>query len=233
LPVIDKAIGEGNLFAGDVIVLKGPSGSGKSAVALAFLLSSDLYRPGEGSDSALLVTNVEAEIAAKYRIEMVYERLRKEAPFARSAQDIGILGMPGGFVKPGYILQRVEDYFERARMRRDPVARVAVDNVVNMDFSAPFISDDVTFGDTLVDLMRKHRVTSLFVCRDGAGESMTAFQRSVLNSAECLIQFSMEGSTAYFEVKKSRGMCHKRGLVPIELDSGFPYSKFHDSSPAG
>jgi hypothetical protein len=95
---------------------------------------------------------------------------------------------------------------------------VAVDNIVNMGFAAPFIDDDVTFGDTLVDLLRKHRVTSLFVCRDSPAETMTPLQRSVLNAADCLIQFCVEGLETYFEIKKTRGMRHRRGTISLNLD---------------
>ena len=52
LPVIDDGIVDRNLFAGDVIVIKGQSGSGKSSVALAFLMSTDLQQSKEASDSA-------------------------------------------------------------------------------------------------------------------------------------------------------------------------------------
>jgi KaiC/GvpD/RAD55 family RecA-like ATPase len=217
-PVIDEAIGEGNLFAGDVIVLKGQSGSAKSSIAIAFLLSADLHRPREATDSSLLVTNVEAVDSASHQMEMVYSRLRKTASFSRTPQDITIVGVPGGFVKPGYILQQISNEFQFARIRRSTIARVALDNIVNMGFAAPFIDHDVTFGDTLIDLLRKERVTSLYVCRDSPDEAMTALQRSVLNAADCLIQFSREGPQAYFEVKKSRGMQHRRGVISLNLE---------------
>ena len=217
-PLIDEAIGEGNLFAGDVIVLKGQSGSAKSSVAIAFLLSADLHRPKETTDSALLVTNVEAVNSASHQMDMVYSRLRKATSFSRTPQDITVLGVPGGFVKPGYILQQISDEFESARVQRNTIARVALDNIANMGFGAPFIDHDVTFGDTLVDLLRKERVTSLYVCRDSPEEAMTSLQRSVLNAADCLIQFSREGSQTYFEIKKSRGMQHRRGIISLNLN---------------
>src|SRR5208337_2568989 len=124
---------------------------------------------------------------------------------------VDVIGLPGGYVKPGYILQRIEDEFERARLRRDSIARVVVDNIVNMELGCPFISADHTFGDTLVDLLRKHRVTSLFVCREEIRNSEARLQQSIVNGADCMLRFTVHDAKRHVEIRKSRGMHHQTG----------------------
>jgi KaiC/GvpD/RAD55 family RecA-like ATPase len=218
LPSIDAVLGKTSLYSGDVIVLDGPSGSGKSYVAMAFLLSSDLPRSGDSSaaDTAMLVTNVEAELSARRQLEDVYSMARHKAGFTRRPTAVDVIGIPGGYVKPGYILQRIEDEFERARLRRDSIARVVVDNIVNMELGCPFISADHTFGDTLVDLLRKHRVTSLFVCREEIRNSEARLQQSIVNGADCMLRFTVRDAKRHVEIRKSRGMHHQTGPCPLE-----------------
>jgi KaiC/GvpD/RAD55 family RecA-like ATPase len=213
--VIDSLLQSENLFSGDVIALQGPSGSGKSSAALNFLLSADLPRTSGTEDSTLLLTNVESVGSLRFQLGLMYRELRSTSNFSRQPCNVNIIGLPGGYVKPGYILQRLELELENSTIHRIPIARVVVENIVNLEVGCPFVAGDQTFGDTLVDLMRKHGVTSLFVCRDEMGKEGACLQQSILNNADCLIQFSLRDSKSYVEVKKSRGTHHQRGAVPV------------------
>ena len=212
---IDTKLKSANLFSGDVIVLQGPSGCGKTPAALRFLMSPDLPRPKNSTDAGLLLVNLEAVTSFRGHLVDVYENLRSEQGACRHPNDIIIVGLPGGFVKPGYVLQRIETAFEEAGFRRRPIARVVFDNVVNMELGCPFVSADPNFGDTLVDLIRKHGSTSLFVCRDELGREGPSLQRAILNSADCLVRFCLVKSTALIEVVKSRGGRHETGSVEL------------------
>jgi KaiC/GvpD/RAD55 family RecA-like ATPase len=212
VPTIDSLLQSGNLFSGDVIALEGPSGTGKSSAALKFLLSPDRIRAG----ATLLVTNIEAIESLRFQLNLIANEQRVGAEFACTPDDVKILGLSGGYIQPGSILQTLESELDDARIHRKPVVRVVLDNVVNLELGCPFISADQTFGDTLVDLLRKHGVTSVFVCREALGRDGACLQQTILNNADCLIEFSIKDSRSYIEVKKSRGTHHKRGVEPID-----------------
>jgi hypothetical protein len=86
-----------------------------------------------------------------------------------------------------------------------------MDNVAHWEMSCPFIREDKTFADTLVDLLRRRGATSLFACGETTGDSI--LQRSIVANADCLIHLDrIEFRGVYrviFRVLKTRGMCHR------------------------
>ena len=222
--ILDRLLGKGSLFSGDVIVFQGPAGIGKSAIAMCFLLSTDLPfgNPDARDDTqvTMLVTNEEAEFSARHQLQTIYDAFKRK--FTRKPRGVHVVGIPGGYVKPGYILQAIEKEFERARLRGISVSRVVVDNLANMEFGCPFVAADRTFADTLVDLLRKHGVTSLFICRQQFWSEGAWIQQGILNNADCLVHFDVVDSKSSIHVRKSRGMHHQAEPVTFRLldDSG-------------
>jgi KaiC/GvpD/RAD55 family RecA-like ATPase len=216
ISAVDFALQGSNLFSGDVIAIQGDSGSGKTALSLAFLMGADLQQ-ARHSGTALFVTNVDAEVSVRHQLMTVYDSLRKDVDFAVNPDHIRVINLPGGYVQPGYILQRIENEFELMRLRGTPIARVVVDNIAHMDMGCPFVTADQTFGDTLVELLRKHQVTSLFVCSSRLMSGRDAIQHSILNNADCKMYITRSSEDAAIEIRKSRGMRHSRDPVPLKL----------------
>lgn len=73
------------------------------------------------------------------------------------------------------------------------------------------------FGDTLVGLLRKHKLTAVFVCRDVELDGTASVQEAIIDNADCLIQFSESKYLPHIEVLKTRGMHHHRGPVPLDI----------------
>jgi KaiC/GvpD/RAD55 family RecA-like ATPase len=214
-PAIDAQLGAESLFSGDVIVLQGPSGCGKTSTAMDFVMSADLPRSKHSLDTALLITNVESAVSLERELTSAYLNRRAGSNFVRRPQDIRVVGLPGGFVQPGYVLQRLENEFEAAGFHHLSIARIVFDNVARMELGCPFIAGDPTFGDTLVDLIRKHGTTSLFICREKIRKGVPTLQQAILDNADCLIELSIEASAPAIQVKKSRGGHHRVGRVPL------------------
>ena len=84
------------------------------------------------------------------------------------------------------------------------------------------MQEELTFGDTLVDLLRRHQVTSLFTCNDMSDVKSSALQQSIVDNADCVIQFQrVEFRGVYhviFRVLKTRGMKHRREAFEMVLE---------------
>ena len=223
VPDIDSLLGSDGLYAGDTIVLQGEPGTGKTIVTLAFLLSADLARNEKKAATTMLLTSAEAEVAARYKLQSVYETLRRTTEFVRQPHRVRIVGIPGGYVKPGFILQQIKDQFENARITGNPIVRVAVESVPSWDLGCPFVQADETFGETLVELLRKHRVTSLFLCSEISGRAGSVLQEAIRNAADCVIDFHVlpvkSTPERHIEIKKTRTMHHRRGIFRFNLET--------------
>ena len=96
-----------------------------------------------------------------------------------------------------------------------------VDNLGHWEMTCPFIKGEPTFGDTLVDFARRHQVTSLFVCNDDQQNSEVVLQRSVIDNADCLIQFRRiafrGGYKVILRIVKTRGMKHRRESFELHV----------------
>lgn len=215
LKSLDQILGDRAIAAGDVIVLQGTSGSFKTPLGLQFLLGVDQPKKGYAKGRKVQSLLVGARDNPATVRQMLADRLSQHSSSDnKSRTDIRICPISGGYVKPGYILQEIEGEFLKARIEGYSIDRVMVDNVAHWEMTCPFIQDEHTFGDTLVDLARRHQVTSLFICGDVTQSKVGILQQSIIDSADCLIQFSrVEFRGAYkvmLRVIKTRGMKHRR-----------------------
>jgi hypothetical protein len=106
---VDKLLSSGDLRSGDVIVLRGKRGTWKSFVAGAFLFGADLKRR---NDTAVLFTSTEAEMTARQRMQQLGELFVSNGKSARTPDRVEVVGLPSGFVEPGFVLQHIEQYFK-------------------------------------------------------------------------------------------------------------------------
>lgn len=222
LPSLDEILGPGGLHVGDVAVLQGPTGCSKTPLGITFLLSPD-FEKERRPHCALLVSAEHNEAALRYELEKTFKAMRGAASERlRLPRDVRTLVIDGGYVKPGYILQLIEDEFERARLEDTPIGRVMIDNVAHWELSCPFVRDDRTFGDTLIDLLRAHRVTTLLTCSEARLDSVLS--RSVVENADCLIQCDRAEyrgrSRVMLRVVKTRDMGHRGELFELTVGAG-------------
>ena len=226
LPSLDEVLGEGAIAAGDVIVLQGSSGTFKTLLGLHFLLGMDLPRGGYATNQraqSLLVGGLDNADTIRHVSTHIFPTDRSHSAKRRkSGTDIRTCPINGGYVEPGFILQQVEEHFLQARLAGESIDRMMVDNLSHWEMTCPFVQAESTFGDTLVEFARRHQVTSLFVCSDNLQASQGVLQRSIIDNANCVIQFRrIDFRGAYkiiLRVVKTRSMRHRRESFELLVD---------------
>ena len=229
LPSLDQVLGQRGLYSGDIVAIQGPGGCSKTPLGMSFLLSADMTdgdRPNraETASRALLVSARLHEGALRHLLNNVYA-LRRNQTAPRSGKrpaDIVTVVIGGGYVKPGFIFQQIENEFVKARLNNYSIGRVMIDNVTHWEL-APYVREDEAFGETLLELLRAHRVTALLTCGESEGRD-SALNRSVIDGVDCLIQcdrVEFRGSNrVMIRVLKSRDMAHQRELFELSADPG-------------
>jgi len=221
LPVLDSIMGEGAISVGDVIVLQGAGGSFKTPLGLIFLLGSDwkVGRRASHNNRSLLIAARDDEATVLHLLEQEFVRLYSND--LKTIKDIRICALPHGHIHPGYVIQRIEDEFIRARLNGYQFDRVMIDDVAHWDMSSPFIREDETFGDTLTELLRRQGVTSLITCSDYTSDASSVVQRAIVDEANCVIKFERfkyRGlNRVMVKVQKTRGMRHRGESFEISL----------------
>jgi KaiC/GvpD/RAD55 family RecA-like ATPase len=233
LPSLDDILKEGALTAGDVIVFQGSGGSFKTPLGLTFLLASDAskrrnYLPAR----SLLISVRDEESSVRYMLEQDYiknylsERRKTEGDaavnkFYKTPDHIRICSLQRGYIFPGYILQRIEEELVSARLNGYWIDRIMIDNVAHWEMSCPFVRDDDTFGDTLLDFLRRQKLTSLLTCGDPTTATQSVVQKSIIDGADCLIRFDridFRGThRVMIQVLKTRGMRHRGESFEVTL----------------
>jgi KaiC/GvpD/RAD55 family RecA-like ATPase len=226
LPALDLILGKEAMTAGDAVVFKGSGGSFKTPLGLLFLLNSDIAQSDKRGtqlrSQSLLIAARDSEATVRHILEQKFIRQHiKENQTNKNINDVRIRSIQRSNVKPGHIIQLIEDELVDARKNGRWIDRVMIDNVAHLELSCPFIRDDEIFGDTLVNYLRRYQVTSLLVCGDVSHDSHSFVQRSIIDNADCLIkfnQFEFRGtSRVMIRVLKSRGMKHRRELFQLNI----------------
>jgi KaiC/GvpD/RAD55 family RecA-like ATPase len=212
----DGALGPGAIYAGDVIALVGAGGSFKTPFGLEFVFGTD-RSTNQGRTESLFVAARDPETSVRDLIKR-WLSIRKRK--AKSIKDIRICCLQAGFIKPGRILQMIEGHIVSARKSGRVVDRVMIDDIAHWEMSAPFVSRDHSFGDALVDLLRRYEVTSLIVCDRSDASEAAVLQRSIIDNADCLVEFApvdMQGSIrTTIRIRKSRGGGHSREAMELQ-----------------
>jgi KaiC/GvpD/RAD55 family RecA-like ATPase len=226
----NRIIGPGLVRSGDVIVLAGPGGTFKTYVGLMFLFAtsraSTSKRASKTADEPVqLLRNLlipardnTATLEARFRDKLLVNRRNAFSRFG----GVSICGLPSGHVQPGEILQRIEREFLDARLRHQTIERVMVDNVPHWELACPYVRDDETFADTLLNLLRGQGCTTLLTC-DTVGQG-SHLQKTIIDSADCVIDFSniqFRGSSRVLvRVTKTRSMLHRRETFELVFSEG-------------
>jgi KaiC/GvpD/RAD55 family RecA-like ATPase len=227
IPSLDDVLGpkEPGLYAGDIVGIEGPSGCAKTPLGMMFLLSPDLSDSdhagrARSAPRALFVSTRHSEGAIRHLLDKIYALRRRMAPGAKQIPEIIVVIIEGGYVKPGYILQRIEDEFVKAKLNNYSIGRVMIDDVSHWEF-APYVRADEIFGETLLDLLRAHRVTALINCGELRPAADSPLRRLMVEGVDCLIQcerVEFRGSSrVMLRVLKTRDMGHRREY--FELDT--------------
>jgi len=227
MPALDEIIGENSITSGDVIVFQGAGGSFKTPLGLIFLLGSDKTSSRRNLLPArsLLVSARDDEASIKYVLDQgfIKDHLKEKSHLPerfKTQKDIIICSLPLGYIQPGQVLQRLEDEILDARLKGYWIDRVMIDDVAHWESSSPFISEDKTFGDTLIDFLHRRRVTGLIVCGP-TPTGPSVIQRPIIDGSDCLIQFErieFRGSNrVMLQVLKTRGMRHRRESFEVNL----------------
>jgi KaiC/GvpD/RAD55 family RecA-like ATPase len=242
---LDAVLGTDSLFAGDVVLLHGASGSFKTHLGLHFLLHEDQVDRRQTSTAerrSLLFTARDSEEAVNFLIQDIDLNLGTDAdvldprveddsgahPAQRqrsrrlSPKAIKICMLPKGYVVPGRVLHLIENEVSLARAQGYAVSRVMVDNVEGWSASSPLIQDDATFGVTLTQLLRGLRVTSVLTLSSAETEHEASLGSVLAHNADCCVSFEpfqYRGiRRVALRVSKSRGMKHRRELYEIRRD---------------
>lgn len=218
LPSLDNVLGEGAISCGDVICLHGHGqwNSHKLLLGMYFLLGADKKSDTAHVRSLLLVAH-DNEASLRHTLNQDY--IRRYPNAIKRVRDIRISSLRRGNIHPGYVIQRIEDELIRARQEGYWIDRILIDNISHWEMSTPFIHADETFGDTLVDFLRRHGMTSLIICGEPVTGQHSVIQRSVIDNANCVIHFErleFRGKDRLvIRIERTRGMRHR--LEPFDL----------------
>lgn len=223
---LDEVLGKDAIAHGDVVVMQGDPGTLKSHLGLVFLLWTDLKRK-ESSGGEAYATPSRNLLVSTRDSDPDLRRLlggpvfKQRLSTFQKTHELGFCPLPTGYVVPGRVLQLIEDEFVAARLANSRIDRVMVDNVAHWDMSCPYIRQDQTFADTLVDLLRTREATSLFISGAPSRYSDSGLQRSILARADCLIHFDrIEYRGVYramCRVLKTRNKIHRPESFEIVL----------------
>jgi KaiC/GvpD/RAD55 family RecA-like ATPase len=224
---LDNLLSHDGVNAGDVIAFRGTTGSYKSMLGLMFLAFRDRKaRQNSGESKSLLISSGDTEASFRRQLHATWfeGHCRREKTATNddvSGERILFASPPLGHVNPAFILREIENEFERAKLKGYTIDRVVVDNIGHWELSCPFVRDDETFADTLVSLLQKHNVTSLFICGDPAEN--TPVQSPILDRADLLVSFEHFEFRGHrrvaLRVLKTRSMKHPRQAEEITFDN--------------
>ena len=200
------------ISTGDVILLRGPVGTLKTQIGIAFLNGSrplpgvpSSRPPGPAASRSLLISNRlinQDSLATKFQ-----SSIRKPGALPR------ICAIPKGFYTAGHIFQLIRQSFEDARAEGVIIDRVLLDNPSEWTHSAPLTATDPGFPQTLIGLFLKSRgVATLVTDRLLAPES--EWSQTLLAEADIRIDLELAELNGVeqvtLRVRKTDSMLHDR-----------------------
>jgi KaiC/GvpD/RAD55 family RecA-like ATPase len=219
LPSLDIILGSDGIYAGDVIVFQGESGSLRTQTGLLFLLGSDNIKDNNYPRFkylSLLVAARDNETTIDQMRKQDFIRQHKSNP----EKEFKVISLNRVDIVPGEIIQRIEQEIHDARPKGYQIDRVMLDSVAYWEMTCPFIAADKIFGDVLVDFMRRQGITSLFVCKKSL-DKYSPVQQPIIGNADCIIDFERlkhhNIPRNIIQVQKTRNMKHQRGSFELIL----------------
>ena len=226
LDTFDKILGKDGITAGDVIVFQGTGGSFKTPLGMFFLLGSDWDLSHQEvrarKNYSLLISARDDETTIRHMLSRDFIQEHWLENNTKAPEDIIIQPIPKGYINPSIIIQLIEDVFNNVRLQGNSIDRVMVDNIAHWEISCPFVREDATFADTLVDFLRRQRVSTLLVCGDIPDSVRSVVQRPLIDNADCVIRFDRVEFRGLHHVMvrviKTRGMQHRRESFELSFN---------------
>lgn len=231
-PSVDAVLGEDPFCRGDCLILSGQPGTFKTQIALRFALCYG-EKKAWGSkrkhktivfplkDSKQDVEKALKDIMSKFSHEVNQEN----GYHVRSLENVSVVKLPKGYVQPGMILQSVEREIEKLRASGYTVDRVVFDNAEDWDLNCPFLTADPIFGATLVELLRRYSITTMFAMHANRSEAiMDPVENALYNAADVVLDLGVVeyrgAQRPIFRVNKTRTMNHASEYFDLYSNNG-------------
>jgi KaiC/GvpD/RAD55 family RecA-like ATPase len=203
---LEKELGEDAIEIGNVIVLQGQSGCFKTELGIKFLMETD----GE----------IDAGLTANSLFISARNEGYKVTRLNGQGKPIRTISLESGFVHPGSVFDAIDRELFDARIEKCAIDRIMIDNIGHWELTCPYIRADQTFGTTLVNFLRRRRLTSLLVC--GASSEHLSLQKSITDSAQVIINFDRRRyrgvQRVLLSISKTAGMLHNREALELIRD---------------
>ena len=149
--------------------------------------------------------------------ESVLSEIFKNNPTPpKKRSDIKLCPLKYGYVQPGYVLQTIKDEFLKADVADYQIDRVLIDNIAHWEMSGHFIRDDEAFGNILLEFLRRQPMTTMVICGETSPGECSVLQRSIIDNADCVIQFDRKGSKVRGRVVMSHMMMEHQGFFEVK-----------------
>lgn len=224
----------GGFLKGDIITYSGEGSSGKTNLALLFLLQKKSNR----ASKSLLITFNKSEQSIFASIEhdgAIRKTLRNEygginIGFRNLCDSLDVITMDGGYIRPGQFFQKMLLMFDSARKEGKYYDKIVIDNIRYMEENCPLISNDKIFVTTLIKFLRTENCTSIIVC-SGQKTEASRIQQEILESSDCIINFNkidFKGDKIIaFNILRSSFNRHDKRTFELKIDPELGLSITH------
>ena len=218
---LDEILGNPTLFSGELNVLRGDSGTFKTALAAGFL--NEMTRSQTSTES----TNRRIGLLVSMRMGerdfcKPLSAVSKVVENSSLKDRIQVCRLPSGFVTPGEVLRLIEKEIVSARFHNRTISRVVLDDVGEWPSFSPFIRDDASFGPTLLDFLSRYPLLVMATLNDSGTQRDGGLQEFFVENASRLIDLErfVHGGRqrALLRVINSPRMTHKRDAFELRID---------------
>lgn len=191
LPGLDALLGPTALKGGDVIMLAGEDGCLRRSLGLAFLFGREC--PGRSIRSGrpevpLLVGFGRDAAGMKGLLSEDHIEDLSRGPGSKDPAVVRVVGFSPGYISAGYVFQVLEEKINDMRLAGLDLDRVMVDGLPLLEGMFPLLAEDGAFAGTLVEFLRKQRVTQLYIGGTPHAMSRHSCEYVVCGTADVLIE---------------------------------------------
>ena len=223
---------------GDVVAVLGQIGSWKSRLGLEFINHVDQERANCLSiclSPRLNKTRIRRkfefpvkgnETAPKRRIISDIDQIPfMEERFPSEKKPCGLIyayEFPANFAAPGYIFSDLLEICNAATKNNFAVDRVFLENLVSWEDAYPFLAEDVSFVDTLIDFFRRRSIaTFISMPLDSERKRSTTFE-TIVDNADSVLELRTIGGAGSDRVQvqlvQTPEMEHRKGIFELRAD---------------
>ncbi|MCA9009108.1 MAG: hypothetical protein KDB01_05145, partial [Planctomycetaceae bacterium] len=205
-----------NLKIGDILLVRGPVGTLKTQLGIAFLFGArHRFTPKEKSPDINLAGMVISNRLTHDALEEKRRSLFRERNLQESQRRIFTCKIPKGFYTAGQLLREIENTFQDAAAEGFQIDRVLLDNPSEWTDSCPLTEHDPAFPQTLLGTFLRRRNVVTFVT-DRMLTSESLWSRILLEEADARIDLGLVelhgAEHITLKVRKTQSMLHSRQL---------------------